>query len=341
MSGMDLAHWWRDVNTPPTKAGGARMRTLILVATAPSDVANLKADLPESVRRDLHELHNMPPAPAFPSIVHGSFTAEPLLGAFFTVFTPSRLLRVAVVPEADAYIAALFAAQAKDPLLIVKGWPAGTGKALTAQLESARRLNIPLAFRQWCSVMPHPLALVLAGTATHHLALMAPRASLKYRHMTLQTVANVLHRWSYEMDGIAVLFVETSFDQALNPDLAGTGLQGVLRALVQDIRRPFDLVILCGDEDPAKFLLLNHPRHQSWYEVILPEDTEPISYAVAASSASKRPPLANTQHPLMKGFTLDPAQRAMVFGERPLYHEDTLAAEAHIALMRRRAAIGR
>jgi hypothetical protein len=229
-----LVHWWRVVTTPPRASypvGHAAevLPTLILVNTSPDDVSNLKADLPEFVRRGLHELWNSPPAPAFPSIIHGaSFTlGDDSIGTFWALFGKSRLLRVAVIGEQDATTAALFAGQLKDPssVIIVRGWPPGSGAALTAQLETARRVTIPAAFVEWCSVTPHGSALVLCGEETHHLALQVPRARLNYRHMTLKTVANVMHRWFWEMRDASVLFVETSFDEALSPALHGTGLQ--------------------------------------------------------------------------------------------------------------------
>ena len=336
---LELAHWWRDVHAPPEAE--LRLKSLILLASSPSDVEYLKADLPAHVTRNLHELYNSPPAPAFPSIVHGSFTTEPLIGNFFTLFSGSRLLRAAIVPKSDADVAALFAAQSKDPVVIVDGWSADTGKALKAQLESARQSNIPPAFKMWCSVTPQPSALVLVGTATHHLALLAPRARLGYRQMTLRTLANVLHRLHYELDGVAVLYLETSFDQALNPDLASTGLQGLLRALVTDWTRKFDVIVLCGDEDPARFRKLNNPRHQGWYEVVLPEQCEAQSHTVAASgSAATRP---TSSAPTISGFALamDPEQMKMVYGERRLFQEDVVAVRAHMEQMRRKAAFGR
>jgi hypothetical protein len=348
-----LVHWWRVVTTPPRASypvGHAAevLPTLILVNTSPDDVNNLKADLPEFARRGLHELWNSPPAPAFPSIIHGaSFTlGDDSIGSMFTLFGKSRLLRVAVIGEEDATTAALFAGQLKDPssVIIVRGWPPGSGAALTAQLETARRMTIPAAFVEWCSVTPHGSALVLCGEETHHLALQVPRARLNYRHMTLKTVANMMHRWFWEMQDASVLFVETSFDEALSPALHGTGLQGLLRSLVLDERRTYDIVILTSSDDAPKFLRLNHPRDQDWYKVVLPSDCSAAPpHTVAASSAAHREPMAEhgfAQHPLMRDFKLGVAQKAAVYGPS-LFHEDRVALDAYMAQMHRRAAVGR
>jgi hypothetical protein len=72
------------------------------------------------VRRDLCEVWNAPPAPAFPSIVHGAFTLnDDSIGSLFTLWQKSKLLRVAVIDEQDANTAALFAGQLKDPSSVV------------------------------------------------------------------------------------------------------------------------------------------------------------------------------------------------------------------------------
>ena len=322
------------------------MPTLILITTSPDDVANLKADLPPHILQQLHEFPtSSPPAPAYPSIVHGSFSArEDSIGAQFSLFAPSRHMRVAVIPCGDAEIAALFAKDAKHPLLIVTGWRAGTGKMLMDHIERARQSNIPEAFKRWCSVLPHPTALTLVGEATHYLATQIQRANMNYRHLTLRTIANVLHRfWEFEMSGAAVLYVETSFDEALNPALAGSGLQGLLRSLVQDHRRWFDVVILSGSPDVEKIKRLNYPRtFSNWLTVILPEDCDASSHVVAASSTTHRPLPAYAHHPFMAGFALTPHQRTVVYGgERELHEEDKVELRAHMEKMRKRAAVGR
>jgi hypothetical protein len=342
-----LVQWWRLVRTPRA-AASETLPTLILIATSADDVANLKADLPAFVRRDLHECWNAPPAPAFPSIVHGAFTLnDDSIGSLFTLWQKSKLLRVAVIGEQDATTAALFAGQLKDPssVVTVKGWPAGSGQALTEQLETVRRSNIPTAFAAWCSVTPHSSALVLCGEETHHLALQVPRACLKYRQMTLKTVASMMERWFWEMKDASVLYVETSFDESLSPALHGSGLQGVLRALVLDERRTYDIVLLTPSDDEPKFQRLNHPRDQGWYKVVFPSDCSATPpHTVAASSAAQRESKTEhsfAQHPLMRNFRLGAAQKAMVYGERPLFQEDKVALDAHMAQMRRRATVGR
>jgi hypothetical protein len=261
----ELAQWWRDLTTPPLEAGGALLRTLILIPTSPTDVTNFKADLPAHVLSNLHEMYNTPPAPAYPTIVFGSFDAQ--IGSLFTLFAPSRLLRVAVVPETEEVDAALFAAHQKYPPLVVRGWPPGTGAAIAEQLETARRSNIPEAFLQWSSVKGRQTALVLAGTATHHLAEMLQRAKHGWWTTSLSTFITALHSGEsrFRLQGKEVLFLWTSFDQALDPSLAGTGYQSALRSFVLDHPRTVDVVILCGDDDPAKFRKLNHPRHQSFF----------------------------------------------------------------------------
>jgi hypothetical protein len=340
-----LVHWWRVVRTPRARdhvaVAGETLPTLILIATSADDVANLKADLPAL------EFWNAPPAPASPSIVYGAFTLnDDSIGSLFTLWQKSKLLRVAVIGEQDATTAALFAGQLKDPLsvVIVKGWPAGSGQALTRRLENVRRSTIPTAFAAWCSLTPHASALVLCGEDTRHLALQVPRACLKYRQMTLKTVANMMERWFWEMKDASVLFVETSFDESLSPALYGSGLQGVLRALVLDVRRTYDIVILTPSGDEQKFERLNHPRDQGWLTLILPSDCSASHTTVAASCAAQRPQSKTehsfAQHPLMRDFRLGAQQKAMVY-QRPLFHEDKVALHAHMEKMRRRAAFGR
>jgi hypothetical protein len=82
------------------------------------------------------------------------------------------------------------------------------------------------------------------------------------------------------MKDVSVLFVETSFDESLSPALYGSGLQGILRALVLDVRRTYDIVILTPSGDEQKFERLNHPRDQEWFKVIL--------YKFNSESYSKR-----------------------------------------------------
>jgi hypothetical protein len=343
----DLARdWWRLLLTPAGGLPGPIIPTLILIQQSPENVENLKADLPAHIRKDLHEFYNSPPAPAYASIVHGRFAmGGESVGRLFSLFSKSRIMRVVVVPLEDEQVAALFAAQSKDAIIVVKGWPAGTGPALTAQLEMTRRSNIPQQFVDWCRYSPRPMCLVLAGLATHHLAMMVPRASVKFEHMTLRSVANELHRWHYAMAGVQVLFVETSFDESLNPDLANTGLQGLLRyGLVKQEGRRFDIIVLVCDADVAKFRRLNHPRGSDWYSVIFPEDCDTTHTVSASGSATQREPMAEhsfAQHPLMRDFKLGAAQKAAVYGERTLFQEDRVALDEHMAQMHRRAALGR
>jgi hypothetical protein len=215
----------------------------------------------------------------------------------------------------------------------------------SGQLETVRRSRIPDAFAAWCSVTPHASALVLCGEETHHLALQVPRARLKYRQMTLKTVANMMERWFWEMKDASVLFVETSFDESLSPALYGSGLQGVLRALVLDERRTYDIVILTPSGDEQKFERLNHPRDQGWLTLILPSDCCASHTTVAASCAAQRPQSKTehrfAKHPLMRNFRLGAQQKAMVYGERPLFQEDKVLLMEHMEQMRRRAAFGR
>jgi hypothetical protein len=338
----DLARdWWRLLMTPAGGVPGPIIPTLVLVQQTAADVENLKADLPAHIRKDLHEFFNSPPSPAYASIVFGRFSmGDDSVGRFFSLFARSRVMRVVVVPEEDEQVAALFAAQSKDPMIVVRGWPPQTGRALTSQLETARRSNIPRLFVDWCRFSPQPTCLVLAGLATHHLAMMVPGASVNAEHMTLRTVANNLHRWHFAMAGVKVLFVESSFDESLNPNLAGTGLQGILRhALVEQESRTYAVVVLVGDKDVAKFRRLNFPHGTGWFSVILPEDCD-STHTVAASSATQRAPVYK-QHPLMAGFMLRDSQKAAVYGERPLFHEEKVALDAHMNDIRRRARIGR
>ena len=332
--------WWRLVHSPAVDGRQSPIiPTLVLLQENSTDVDNLKQSLPAQVCSQLHEFVDTAPAPGFPSLVYGSFMQlDPncSVARFFSLFTTSRQVRIVVVPAAEQDVVASFAAQMAAPIVAVRGWPDTAGAALNEQLETARRSVVPPRFAAFCSLEPNPACLVLAGCATHYLALMVPGANIRLVHMTLRSAAAELHRWDFAMRGVKLLVLETAFSESLDPSLYRTALQGVLRCIIEDPKRTYQVVCICGDGCVPRFKKLNYSRDQGWYNVVLPEDCD--HRTVAASAATESPALA--QHPLMKGFQLSPSQMRAVHGGPKLHHEDRVALERHMQNLRRRAAVG-
>ena len=338
-----LLTWWRLVVHPAVDGRASPIiPTLVLLQENSTDVDNLKQSLPAPVRDQLHEFFDTAPAPGFPSLVYGSFMQlDPnrSVARFFSLFSTSRQVRIVVVPAVEQDVVASFAAQMAAPIVVVRGWPDTAGAALNEQLETSRRCVVPPRFAAFCSLEPNPACLVLAGLGTHHLALGVPGANIRLVHMTLKSAAAELHRWDFAMRGVKLLVLETAFTESLDPSLYRTALQGVLRSIIEDPKRTYQVVCLCGDGCVQRFKKLNCSRDQGWYNVVLPEDCEHRTVAASgAGAATKSPALA--QHPLMKGFTLSPSQSQAVHGGPKLHHEDRVALDRHMQDMRRRAAVG-
>ena len=332
-----LLSWWRTV----TSQSHASLPLLVLLGNA-NDVANLKASLPLHVRQQLHEFYDGPPAPGFPSLVYGSFAQrDPSRSAarFLSLFRFSPQVRILVVPADEEDVLLNFVEHTSAPMVVVRSWSESAGSWLNEELERTRRSVLPPRLIEFCRWLPSQYCLVLAGQATHHLALMVPGASIKVEHMTLRTAAGQLHRWEHLMRGVTFLAIETSFQESLDPSLYGTGLQGVLRHIVEDKKRTFQVVVLCGDGCVERFAKLNF-KDQNWYSFILPSDCEPHTVAAsgAAAAAVKSP---YEQHPFMSGFALNGKQLEAVKGGPHLFHEDKLALASYMDTLRRRAAVGR
>jgi hypothetical protein len=78
-------------------------------------------------------------------MVYGTFNSfDAPIGRLYTLFQPSRLMRVAVVPTDDAGIVALFVAQSKQPVLVQTGWAPGTGATLPTRSWSSRSWRLGL-----------------------------------------------------------------------------------------------------------------------------------------------------------------------------------------------------
>ena len=333
---QQLLGWWRAVKTQSNTS----LPLLVLLGNA-NDVANLKASLPLHIRQQLHEFYDAPPAPGFPSLVYGSFAQrDPSRSAarFLSLFRLSPQVRILVVPADEEDVLLNFMEHTSAPIVAVRGWSESAGSWLNEELERTRRSIVPPRFATFCSWMPSPCCIVLAGQRTHHLALMTPGASIKVEHMTLLTAADQLHRWQHAVREITLLVLETSFQESLDPSLYGTGLQGVLRSIVDDKKRTYQVVVLCGDGCVERFVKLNS-QEQGWYSVVLPTDCEPHTVAAsgAAGAAAKS---AYTQHPFMSGFALNGKQLEAVKGGPVLHHEDKLAVASYMDTLRRRAAVG-
>ena len=338
-----LLTWWRLVHSPAVDGRQSPIiPTLVLLQENSTDVDNLKQSLPAQVCSQLHEFVDTAPAPGFPSLVYGSFMQlDPncSVARFFSLFTTSRQVRIVVVPADEQDVVASFAAQMAAPIVAVRGWPDTAGAALNQQLETSRRCVVPPRFAAFCSLEPNPACLVLAGLASHHLALGVPGANIRLVHMTLKSAAAELHRWEYATRDVSLLVLESSFVESLDPSMYSTGLQGVLRRIVEDPKRRYQVVVLCGDGCVPRFKKLNCSRDQGWYSVVLPEDCEHRTVAASGTGAATKSP-ALAQHPLMKGFQLSPSQMRAVHGGPKLHHEDRVALERHMQDMRRRAAVG-
>ena len=336
-----LLTWWRLIHSPAVDGRQSPIiPTLVLLQENSTDVDNLKQSLPAHVREQLHVFFDTAPAPGFPSLVYGSFMhPHRSVARFFSLFTTSRQVRIVVVPAAEQDVVASFAAQMAAPIVAVRGWPETAGAALNQQLETSRRCVVPPRFAAFCSLEPNPACLVLAGLGTHHLALGVPGANIRLVHMTLKSAAAELHRWDFAMRGVKLLVLESAFTESLDPSLYRTALQGVLRSIIEDPNRTYQVVCICGDGCVPRFKKLNYSRDQGWYNVVLPEDCDHRTVAASSAGAATESP-ALAQHPLMKGFKLSPSQSQAVHGGPKLHHEDRVALDRHMRDLRRRAAVG-
>ena len=331
-----LLAWWRAVHSQSHTS----IPLLALLGNT-NDVASLKASLPLHIRQQIHEFDDAAPAPGLPSIVYGSFAQRDpgrSVGRFFSLFRADRVVRVLVLPQAEEDILLSYAAQTSASIVAVRGWSESAGTWLNEELERTRRSVVPPRFATFCTWLPSPCCIVLAGERTHHLAMKVPGANVKMDHMTLRTAANQLHRWEHAMHGVTLLVLESSYQESLDPSLYGSGLQGVLRSIVDDKKRTYQVCVLCGDGCVERFVKLNS-QDQGWFSTILPTDCEPHTVAAsgAAGAAAKS---AYTQHPLLSGFALNGKQLEAVKGGPQLFHEDKLALAKYMDTLRRRAAVG-
>ena len=346
-----LRDWWRLLQANAASHGAERLSTLpvLFLSGTAADAAAFRADLPAAVRQSLYDsFGGAPPPPGVPSIVHAGPNDLSQMDAMTA--TRSSAMRVAVIPP-DAEVAAAVLVReltANTPSqelmpLLIRGWPAGTGASLAAELEMERRQYVPPAFANWADVRPQPTALVLAGRATEHLLseLPAVRRGLKAWRTRMPVLLNSVSSWAWLTDGLGLLIVDTSFDETLNPALAGTGVQSVLRTIVMDVTRRYDVVIVLDDASAARLASLNFPRDGGWWLAILPDDCQPPAPVAVAASGWNRPQGGNTLGSrLTPGFKLPPAAASLLHPAKPMHHEDRVAVEQELMNWRRRAAVG-
>ena len=305
----ELVTWWLSVRS--------RAHSPVLIIVCLNDPAVdfqfFRDDLPANMKESLFvangaDGHFKTPIPGANCVWFASFTKDvntSLAAAFALWSFVSSSMRVVFVPAVSAdgvnqlEVAQAFASQQnKRPsgtkVTVTQGWPAGGIETLnTAINDYALEAQLPLVIRGVNSLRPcdRYRCVVLAGLATHALWNRVFGAHTgRVEHLTMRNLPAQIARWEFFTRDLSLLIIDSSVSESIDTRLYSTGYQGVLRAIVDDPKRLFNVVVLVGDGDVAHFRKLGDTvgRSNGWYCFVVPEDVMPTTVAASAGRAAQQ-----------------------------------------------------
>ena len=152
----------------------------------------------------------------------------------------------------------------------------------------------------------------------------------------MRNLPGQIARWQFFTRDLSLLIIDSSVSESIDTRLYLTGFQGVLRAIIDDPARLFNVIVLVGDGDVDHLRKLgnNVGRSNGWYAFVLPEDVLPTTVAASAGRAAQHMRNPNT-------IEAPKGALELLNSIRPLNEQQRAEQNEYEAMLHRRFALGR